>query len=203
MVRLETSARPARSKARTAARKKTLSRERWIASAVAVLERRGIGAVKIDRLARQLRVTRGSFYFHFRNLADLKAALVEEWRQRNCRPFDALPRGGDSLAFFTAIARIWVDEAPFSPLLDLAIRDWSRASRPLAAEVADADALRISLLSSAFRGLGYDEDESLVRARITYFHRIGYCALAFKESTSERERYQPIYGRVLLGPAAA
>src|SRR5690606_38879450 len=45
--------------------RQTLSREAWIAAARKVLERRGIAEVKIDRLARQFKVTRGSFYFHF------------------------------------------------------------------------------------------------------------------------------------------
>ena len=99
--------------------------------------------------------------------------------------------------------RIWVDEAPFRPLLDLAVRDWSRTARKLAGEVAAIDDLRIALLCRAFRAMGYGDDESLVRARITYFHQIGYYALSFKETAADRKRYQPIYGAVLLGPRGA
>lgn len=184
--------------------RRTLSREAWVAAALKVLEKRGIAHVKIDPLARQLRVTRGSFYFHFSGIKDLQQALLDEWRTRNCRPFEALgaqPRE-DGLAFFDAIVRVWVDENPFRPLLDLAVRDWSRATPRLADEVAAADSMRIELLNLAFLAIGYDADESLVRARITYFHQIGYYALSFKEAPADRRRYQPIYGRVLLGPVA-
>jgi len=48
--------------------------------------------------------------------------------------------------------------------------------------------------------MGYSDDESIVRARITYLHQIGYYAVSFKESVADRKRYQPIYGRVLEGP---
>jgi AcrR family transcriptional regulator len=183
-------------------KRRTLSRESWIAPALKVLEKRGIADVKIDVLARQLKVTRGSFYFHFSGLADLHEALLEEWRTRNCRPFQILAEtdNPDGLAFFERIVKIWVDEAPFRPLLDLAVRDWSRTSRKLAHEVAAADDLRISLLTRSFRAMGYADDESLVRARITYFHQIGYYALSFKEAPADRKRYQPLYGKVLLGP---
>ena len=58
----------------------------------------------------------------------------------------------------------------------------------------------MALLTRAFRALGYSQDESLVRARITYFHQIGYYTLSFKEDAAERRRYQPLYGKVLLGP---
>ena len=185
-------------------RRRTLSRESWIAAALKVLEKRGIGAVKIDQLARQLDVTRGSFYFHFSGLKDLQEALVDEWRDRNCRPFQSLAEQPqpDGLAFFDTIVGTWVSEDPFRPLLDLAIRDWSRSSRKLANEVAAIDDLRISLLKAAFQSIGYADDESLVRARITYFHQIGYYALSFKESAADRKRYQPIYGKVLIGPRA-
>ena len=182
--------------------RQTLSREAWIAAARKVLEKRGIADVKIDGLSRQLMVTRGSFYFHFSSLEDLHNSLLEQWRRDNCRPFQDMRAAAeiDGLQFFTAIMHVWVDEDPFSPLLDLAVRDWSRTSKKLAREVAKIDNLRISLLTRAFRALGYSQDESLVRARITHFHQIGYYTPSFKEDAAERRRYQPLYGKVLLGP---
>ena len=182
--------------------RRTLSREAWIAAARKVLEKRGIGEVKIDRLAQQLKVTRGSFYFHFASLADLRGGLLQEWRDSNCAPFWAMREvhDMDGLQFFTDIVHVWVDEDPFSPLLDLAVRDWSRTSRKLAHEVKEIDDLRIELLIRSFRAMGYSEDESIVRARITYFHQIGQYALSFKEDPVVRRRYQPLFGEVLLGP---
>jgi AcrR family transcriptional regulator len=182
----------------------TLSREAWLNAAITVLERHGIANVKIDRLAKQLRVTRGSFYFHFQGLKDLLASMIYEWRTRNCQPFQQLAdqKIDNGLAYFDMVAGVWVKEDPFSPRLDLAIRDWSRSTPALAREVAAMDDLRIELLTRAFRAMGYSEDESTVRARITYFHQIGYYALAFKEKLADRLRLQPLYGEVLVGPKA-
>ncbi|OBQ71262.1 TetR/AcrR family transcriptional regulator [Mesorhizobium erdmanii] len=184
------------------ASRQTLSRESWIAAARKVLEKRGIAEVKIDRMAQQFKVTRGSFYFHFTSLADLRDGLLQEWRNINCAPFWAMRdmHDIDGLQFFTDIVHVWVDEAPFSPLLDLAVRDWSRTSKKLAREVKDMDDLRIALLIRSFRAMGYPEDESLVRARITYFHQIGQYTLSFKEDPAVRRSYQPLFGEVLLGP---
>lgn len=189
-------------RARSTTARQTLSREAWIAAARKVLEKRGIAEVKIDRLAKQLKVTRGSFYFHFTSLADLRNGLLQEWRNINCAPFWAMRdmHDVDGLQFFTDIVHVWVDEAPFSPLLDLAVRDWSRTSRKLAQEVKDMDDLRIALLVRSFRAMGYSPDESLVRARITYFHQIGQYALSFTEDPAVRRSYQPLFGEVLLGP---
>lgn len=182
--------------------RKNLSREAWVAAARKVLEKRGIAEVKIDGLAKKLRVTRGSFYFHFKSQNDLHEALLDEWRTANCAPFLALQARhyDDGLQLFSDAVHVWVDEAPFSPALDLAIRDWSRTSAALTREVEESDALRLELLTDAFLKMGYPSDESIVRARITYFHQIGQYALSFKEPRDIREQYQPLFGAVLLGP---
>lgn len=179
-----------------------MTREDWIAAARSVLEKRGIANVKIDRLSKQMKVTRGSFYFHFTGLKDLHESLLEDWRTCNCRPFEALANPGELRGrnYFDAIASIWVKEDPFSPRLDLAIREWSKSAKPIAKEMHLADDLRLRLLQQSFIEMGYDEDESLVRARITYMHQIGYYAMQFRESIAERKRYQPLYGQLLVGP---
>jgi AcrR family transcriptional regulator len=192
----------AKQEAASTASRKTLTREAWIVAARKVLETRGIAEVKIDRLARQFKVTRGSFYFHFASLKDLHNGLLEEWRRSNCAPFQAMVDTEivDGVQFFSDIVHVWVDEKPFSPQLDLAVRDWSRTSKDLTREVMAIDDLRITLLIRSFQAMGYSDDESLVRARITYFHQIGQYALSFKEDPEVRKRYQPLFGDVLLGP---
>ncbi|MBW8638628.1 TetR/AcrR family transcriptional regulator [Hoeflea sp. WL0058] len=182
-------------------RRATLSRDAWIVAAASVLERRGISAVKIDVLARKLKVTRGSFYFHFKGLKDLHESLLDTWRTRNCRPFEMIAERTDLRAvdLFNVVCAVWVDERPFSPSLDLAVRDWSRTSRKLAAEMSEADDLRLTLLKRSFLEMGYSEDESTVRARTTYFHQIGYYAISYAEPSAERKRLQPIFADVLLG----
>ena len=188
---------PQRSKGR-----KTLSREAWIAAAREAFETGGISSVKIDRLARLLRVTRGSFYFHFSSLQDLHDGLMDVWRASNCAPFLKLQdaKDIDGVQFFSDIVHVWVDENPFSPRLDLAVREWSRRDAAVAREIKDIDTLRIDLLVRAFLAMGYSDDESTVRARLTYFHQIGQYALSFEEDQDIRKRYQPIFGDVLLGP---
>lgn len=182
--------------------RKNLSRETWVAAARRTLEKRGIAEVKIERLARKLHVTRGSFYFHFASLNDLHDELLNEWRRANCLPFQDLREKSyeSGLQLFTDIVHVWVDEQPFSPALDLATRDWSRTSAALAREVKLNDSLRMELLTEAFQKMGYSDDESLVRARITYFHQIGQYALSFTEPRKTRQQYQPLFGSVLLGP---
>ena len=166
-----------------------------------MLEAKGVSAVKVDHLAKHLHVTRGSFYFHFVNRKDLLDALLQDWRERNCARFQELNDASDldGPALYEAVTDLWLDEGTFRPKLDLAIRDWGRTSRPVAREVEAADAARIDLLCKALRNMGFDSDEALVRARISYLHQVGYFAVHFSEPRSARLRYVPLYLKVLTG----
>lgn len=181
--------------------RRTLSREDWIDAARRVLETKGIGSVKVDHLARRLRVTRGSFYFHFRDRKDLLGALLDDWRRRNCEPFERLTRDAelDGAALYEAITDFWLPHGAFSPELDLAVRDWARGSKPVAAAMREADEARIDLLVGALETMGYGRDEAVVRARISYLHQIGYISVHFSEPLAERLRFVPLYLKVLTG----
>jgi hypothetical protein len=61
------------------------------------------------------------------------------------------------------------------------------------------DRQRIDVLARICLDLGYDPQEAEIRARVTYFHQVGYYALGLKESRRVRRRLAPIYTRVLLG----
>ena len=54
----------------------TLSRQAWVQGALAQLARDGIDKVRVAPLARELGVTKGSFYWHFKDRQDLLDAMV-------------------------------------------------------------------------------------------------------------------------------
>ena len=58
----------------------TLTPQTWIAAATEVLIDRGIDAVRVDVLAKALEVTRGSFYWHFKDREALLVAVLHAWR---------------------------------------------------------------------------------------------------------------------------
>jgi AcrR family transcriptional regulator len=53
----------------------------WIDFGLATLAREGADALKADVLARKLGVSRGSFYWHFRDLAAFHARVIEQWKE--------------------------------------------------------------------------------------------------------------------------
>ena len=51
----------------------------WVDEATRVLGESGLAAIKVESLARTLGVTKGSFYWHFKDRSALVAAVVDRW----------------------------------------------------------------------------------------------------------------------------
>ena len=65
--------------------------------------------------------------------------------------------------------------------------------------VAAVDARRIAILEQIFNEMGYTGKEAHIRARITYYHQVGYYAIGVLESRQERRELLPWYQKVLAG----
>ncbi|MFV3075040.1 TetR/AcrR family transcriptional regulator [Niveispirillum fermenti] len=178
-----------------------LGREDWVLAAKKTLVARGIDSVKVDRLAKEIGVTRGSFYWHFKSRGELLQALLTYWRDTNTTAIRTAVESnrGNGDAQFKALIRTWVEEKDFSPSFDNAVRDWARHSKTAATLLRRVDEERIALLGDIFRNLGYEEAECAVRARVLYFHQVGYYALAIKETRAERMASMPLYYKILTG----
>jgi AcrR family transcriptional regulator len=57
-----------------------LTQADWVRAATDVLVHHSVEAVRIELLARQLGVTRGSFYWHFMDRPDLLLCILKQWQ---------------------------------------------------------------------------------------------------------------------------
>src|ERR1700753_2853535 len=107
-----------------------IGRQGWLDAARAILIREGIAGVKVDRVARRLKVTRGGFYWFFDSHKQLLDALLADWEERNTDGFKSVVRepGRNGMAEFQALVDVWLDEKSYSPAWDAAVRDWARVS---------------------------------------------------------------------------
>lgn len=188
-------------KTRKTAATSRLGRDAWIAAGRDALIAGGVARVRIEPLAAALGVTTGSFYWHFKDRDELLRALLADWRERNSAAmFAAVAQHAQAPQHaLRALVDVWIDEAAYSPAWDAAIRDWARTSPEVEATVRRVDQRRIRLLQSVFRRLGRTAPEAFIRARVMYFHQVGYYALRIVESRARRRRLLPLYLRVLTG----
>lgn len=180
----------------------------WIRVGLELLVERGVGAVRVTRLAEALDVTRGSFYWHFKDRDDLLRALIAHWERTNTAALvEAAKSAPDLASGILELFEVWVDLKRFDPRLDSALRDWGRQDDAVHQAVAAADQGRIAAIAGLYERNGFTYDESFVRARVIYFGQVGYYALDLNESLAKRCRYLEPYFEAFTGrsldPAAA
>lgn len=153
-------------------------------------------------MARNLGVTRGGFYWFFKNRPQFLDILLADWQDSRNDPLTRAIRGGDNdapLETLTRFVMTLIREESYSPALDAAIRDWARISGAARRAVDLVDNRRIMLLGKLFQALDYEAEAAFIRARIMYFHQVGYYAMDVHESAEQRLRYLPVYFRQLTG----
>ena len=79
-----------------------LSARDWLDQGLKTLAKNGFTALKADPLAKAMGVSRGSFYWHFADIAAFHAAILKHWREvaaeRVIADLEATPEDRDALA---------------------------------------------------------------------------------------------------------
>lgn len=177
-----------------------LKRTDWITAALTLFMDEGIDAVRITRLAEALTVTRGSFYWHFRDRADLCDAIMAHWERTNTSAVLSAVTETESLAHgILKLFDAWLDTTRFDPRLDSAMRDWARRSDDVRDAVNRADDARIAAIADMYGRHGFGDPDAFIRARILYFTQIGYYALGIDETMVQRFGYLEAYYRGFTG----
>lgn len=178
-------------------------RREWVEAGLHALAERGVEAVRVEALARALSVTKGSFYWHFRDRADLLRAILTEWEDRRTEQViqDAELTEADASARLLNVIQA---AAEADARLELSVRSWAAMDATAAASVARADHRRLSYLSALFRELGFPTLDAATRARVAYLARLGQLLLpADAKAASDRDASRLLHAILATpGPAA-
>lgn len=138
-----------------------LTPQDWLVAALAALAEGGIEAVRVEPLSRQLKTSKGSFYWHFADRKALLVKLVDLWESTGTDQVIALVEAEASAAdrlrrllqFAVERTEHGVDVAK----AEAALRAWAAEDATLAARIADTDRRRSCYVGQLIAQLGYDE----------------------------------------------
>lgn len=176
----------------------------WIDAAHRTLIDEGISGLKVDRLANRLGVTRGGFYHNFKDRDEFHDQIIRHW-EATCRflPDEAPPtKPGAAVVWLERVTTRLIESDGYDYRFDLAVREWARADKRAEWAVERADRERLETLQKFFEAIGYDAEHAKVRARVFYFHQIGYYAIGVRQGVSERRRNAQLYIDILCGEEA-
>lgn len=169
-------------KAATKARKRSeaprLSREDWLDAAFKAVVEGGFDNARVLVIANALGVTRGSFYWHFTDHADLIAALLARWREREIGIDHALrselsadPQADLERLLDAALAYAGADLEFMR--FELALRGRGRRDPEVARMLLEVDQLRFDLFEQKFMRLTGDKKMAAELAALFYLAIVG------------------------------
>jgi AcrR family transcriptional regulator len=151
-----------------------MDRERWEAVALDAFEQGGLSAVAVEPLARRLGVTKGSFYWHFKDRRALLAATVARWERLHVDgPLERLAAVADPRERLMGLLAAASGKPP-----SIFIRMLDAVDDPVVAmAVARAAELRVAFAAKAFRELGLTPARARRQALLAYSAYIGRAQL--------------------------
>jgi len=174
-----------------------LSARDWLDAGLKALAADGFTALKAEPLARALKVSRGSFYWHFTDLNAYHGAILVHWREvaaeRIIADLETVPAGENPLR--QLLRRTFSGRLA----LEKAVRSWATSDAQARAAVQAIDRRRLDYVEILLRKAGLPAGIAQARAQILYWAFVGY---ALSDKPLPKARQEVVLGE-LVGMALA
>ncbi len=150
---------------------KRISKAEWLQKALDLLETEGVEAIRVERLARVLGISKSGFYWHFKDRDDLRSQMIEYWAHEFTEVVTANPtmREGDPRKRLEQTMLMILDHD--LTRYEVPMRAWAEADPNIARRVRQVYRQRLDFLRQIFRDLGFEGDELEMRTRLfTCYH---------------------------------
>jgi len=161
-----------------------LDRDAWVAGATEVLAEEGIAGLRVEVLAKRLKVTKGSFYWHFTDRRDLLMAVLAQWKDGRIRDIIKQTRaqpGRELEQIYHVIDVYSASRSRRGMMIELAVRDWARRDAEAAAIVAEVDDVRLRCARDLFLACGVPMDEASSRCMLLYAYVFGVSLMIYEK----------------------
>jgi AcrR family transcriptional regulator len=150
-------------------------RDAWIGAALEALAAGGPEAIRVEALAAGLGVSKGGFYWHFKDRAALLEEMLDSWEQSvigdviaTIESEPGAPR--DKLRHLFELA---YTSSTDLLLVESVLRDWARSDRKVEARLRRIDDQRMEYMRSLFGPICRDDDEAEARSLLAFSLFIG------------------------------
>lgn len=148
-----------------------LSKSSWLQHGLETLAVKGFEALKAEPMAKALNVSRGSFYWHFKDIRDFRQAILELWRERaTLQVIQATDESHPAQSRLMALVHRSFDADHH---LEAAIRAWAAQNKEAAEVAQSVDVERISYLADVLVSEGVTLAKAKHRAMFIYWAYLG------------------------------
>jgi AcrR family transcriptional regulator len=169
-----------------------LSAKDWVDQGLKALASSGFTALKAEPLAKALRVSRGSFYWHFADIAAFHAAILARWHEVAAEQIianvEAASKDEDPLALL--LRRVFGERL----MLERAVRTWASVDPAARTAVQAIDRRRLNYVDGLLAESGLSAELARARAQILYWAFLGF---ALSDQPLPKARQQAVLDELL------
>jgi len=174
----------------------------WIWAGFRALVQGGAQALRVEAIARELGTTKGSFYWHFADLAALKAAMLAAWEQVATTDITTAVRQSglparEQLLLLADTVSVPPDAVAGGDAVEPAIREWGRADSMARQVLERVDRQRLTDLCEFFAAAGLASPAARQAAAAFYATVIGLESLRLTAGIAMREPLRALAERLL------
>jgi AcrR family transcriptional regulator len=162
-----------------------LSRADWIDAGLRALGRDGFTALKADLIAKKLAVSRGSFYWHFADVAAFEMAVMRRWRDVMA---EAIIRDLERVAPSGRLRHLLRLALAADPRLEIAMRAWAASDARAQALIRSVDRRRLAYIERMLAEADVAAGDVRPRAQILYWAYLGFVFSAKPLGGKARDR---------------
>ncbi len=181
---------------------KQLSKDAWLKHTLKTIGEVGVANIQIESLAKDLNVTKGSFYWHFKGRDALLNDALSYWYETATRIIGrAVNRSFsdpiDRLRYFFSLAFNQRYDVPGGPV-ERALQEWARVSEAASKTTQRVDQERIRLIADAYIELGKSEVDARRIATMALGQIIGLNVLSRSEPREDLTDYNKAFQIMFL-----
>src|SRR5574343_827541 len=162
---------PSKARRRASSERTQLDPARWVDTAIDLLASEGISGLRVEVLAKRCGVTKGSFYWHFKDRQALLDAVLLRWQDGRIRDIEkttSVSPGKERDQLHFAIEVYGAVRNRKGMAIELAIRDWARQGAHAARIVEAVDLYRLDCTRKLFVAAGMSDAEAKSRSLLLY-----------------------------------
>lgn len=156
-----------------------------------MLAEEGIAGLRVEVLAKRLKVTKGSFYWHFADRRDLLLAVLSHWKEGRIRDIIKQTRaqaGRELEQIYHVIDVYSASRSRRGMMIELAVRDWARRDPEAGAIVAEVDDVRLRCARELFLACGVPMEEASSRCMLLYAYVFGVSLMIYEKFDTDVAR---------------
>jgi len=171
------------------------NKEDWLKLGMQLLSKHGEESIKIEKLCAKLKLTKGSFYHHYKNIEDYVLELMRYWQVTKTE--NIIYAANTETAFEKKVEKLNSIVVQEDHLVEIRIRAWGIRNSKVNEFIKLVDQKRMNYLKSLYLEKKYNDQNAEALAKVEYAAFVGMQQLFYDSPLDEKIKICEIFQTLL------